>query len=72
MERIVRKEDLCKCDPMQHTDHQLCQSCKSKVPVPLELMGFTNSTSWCSKCPKGSSGYNLREQFGASYTVKII
>jgi len=74
MERIVKKEDLCKCDPnaVFHTDHQLCQSCKRLMPVSMELMGFCNSTSWCFKCPEGSSGWNLRQMFEKPHTIKII
>lgn len=73
MERIVRIEDLCKCEPdsFMHIEHQLCQSCRRNVPVPLDTMGFTNSVSWCSKCPEGSTGHNLREML-KPMTVKII
>lgn len=44
-------EDLCtKCpNSFDHKEHQRCYNCGQKVPVPLNLMMFSNSTL-CSKC----------------------
>lgn len=71
MKRVIKESELCKCDPMPHIDHQLCLSCKSKVPVSIYSPGFCNSTSWCLKCPKDSYGGRLRDMFNEPYEVEI-
>lgn len=54
MTRIIeiKASELCKCDPLPHLNHQRCNGCGSKVPVPVEITAFTNSISHCGKCPE--------------------
>lgn len=40
----------CKETMFDHKEHQLCQRCKRRVPVPLGTTTFLNSVSNCAMC----------------------
>lgn len=67
----MTKYELKLCDKCpntyQHSEHQRCNGCRAKVPIPLELKAFTNSTSYCNKCPDDSDSGRMRDGIYGTY-----
>jgi hypothetical protein len=40
----------CGEEGFDHTEHQLCLSCKRRVPIPQPTWAFANSVTSCDKC----------------------
>ena len=44
----------CQETMFDHKEHQMCQRCKRRVPVPLASTAFANSVMNCAMCRTGA------------------
>lgn len=60
---ICQSSVPCGENDYPHKEHQLCQGCKRRVPVPLDVTAFLNSVSSCSKCNPGAMVFTRMADF---------